>query len=438
MSTTEKAGAHVPGPGAADLPTLHLLHAGCGRIRLHSPVELRAGETLLGRDSVPGLDGDTRLSRRHALVVRKGDELSLRDLGSTNGTFVEGRRIQESVVRDGALVRVGDSFLLVRWQPRAPVDAPVPKLLGISLVARELRRRLHLVAPSDATVVLMGESGTGKEVAARAIHEASRRTGPFVALNVSAIPEALAESQLFGHVAGAFTGARGAHDGFFRAAHRGTLFLDEIGELAPALQPKLLRTVEEKAVTPMGSTTAVPFDVRLVAATHRDLAGAVAAGAFRGDLLARLDEVTVRLPPLRERREDILLLLAHALGEPRPVLSPRLVEGLLLHRWPYNVRELFKVAGQLRLYSAGAAELDLDLVAERLTGPPEDEPRPGPPPPPAATAPRTPAPGREELVSLLSQYRGNVSEIARNTGRSRRQVRRWLEDYQLDAEQYRD
>ena len=218
---------------------------------------------------------------------------------------------------------------------------------------------------SGATVLLLADSGCGKEVAARALHALGRPDGPFVAVNCSAIPEGLAESQFFGQVAGAFTGAT-ARPGWFRAAHGGTLFLDEIGDLPAPIQPKLLRVLEERAVIPVGATAPIPVDVRVVAATHRDLVADLARVHLRGDLYARLAQLVIRLRPLRERREDVLALLAHALGAP-PAITPRLAEALLRYAWPFNVRELRAVAQELQLRGAGAAgPLDLPLVAERL------------------------------------------------------------------------
>ena len=188
---------------------------------------------------------------------------------------------------------------------RRPADGAAP-LIGSSEAIRRVRERIERVAATDFTILIEGESGSGKELVARQVHELSRRRrGPFVAVNCAAIPEQLAESQLFGHVAGAFTGARGDHPGFFRSAHLGTIFLDEIGDLDLRLQPKLLRALEQRAVVPVGAAHPVPCDVRILAATHRDLAAAVDADQFRGDLYARLAEFTVAVPALRDRREDL-------------------------------------------------------------------------------------------------------------------------------------
>ena len=222
-----------------------------------------------------------------------------------------------------------------------------PRLLGVSEATRAVQKRLGRAAASDATVLITGETGTGKEVAARVLHEASRRRdGPFVAVNCAAIPHDLLESELFGHGKGAFTGAVADHSGRIVEANGGTLFLDEIGDMPPAMQAKLLRVLQDKHVTPLGTMRTVPVDVRVVAATHRDLDAMVRAGEFRQDLLYRLNVIPLQLPPLRERIADILPLAEHFLtaatkGGHRPMhLSAEAQRRLVGHSWPGNVREL--------------------------------------------------------------------------------------------------
>lgn len=232
-------------------------------------------------------------------------------------------------------------------------------LLGHSDAARALRLALVRAARSAANVLLLGESGTGKEVAARALATLGRPGRPFLAFIAAAVPPALVDSTLFGHVRGAFTDAREPRPGLFRAADHGTLFLDEVSDLAPEVQARLLRVVEERRVIPVGGAAAVPVDVRLVAATNRDLASEIAAGRFRGDLYARLAGLTVRLAPLRERREDIPLLartFAVAAGwSGRPqVFSALAMTRLIRHPWPFNVRELRALVEQAVLEEAPA------------------------------------------------------------------------------------
>jgi DNA-binding NtrC family response regulator len=377
------------------------------------------------------------MSRAHATFEVQGDAVRIVDT-SSNGTFVAGERVAEATLTDGSVVRVGDTMLVVRWVPGEVAPAQVPELLGVAPAMDRLRGDVQMVAPTDARVLILGESGTGKELVARALHVLSGCQGDFVPVNCSAIPENLAESQFFGHVAGAFTGARTDHEGYFRAATHGTLFLDEIGELPPALQPKLLRALEEQAVTPVGFTAPVPCPVRVVAATNRDLEAAASAGDFRGDLYARLAEITVRTPPLCERPEDVLPILESALGQGAPRLEADLVEALLLHPWPYNVRELMKVAKELRIRGEGADELTLSLVSARLSRPEATSAAPQPPGDVAPAAARPEEVTRESFVEVLTRYSGNISHVARALGRSRRQVYRYLETYELELDDFRD
>ena len=224
----------------------------------------------------------------------------------------------------------------------------VDELVGASAAMRKVHDVIDRIAATDSSVLITGESGTGKELVAAAIHRRSRRQRePFVAVNCSAVPEALLESELFGHVKGAFTDAHGARSGLFVRAHEGTLFLDEIGELPLHLQPKLLRALQERRVRPVGSDQEVPFDARIVAATNRDLDLAVEEHRFREDLYYRIDVLHVSLPPLRQRGSDILLLAQHflekyaaALNHPVTAIAPEAAEKLLGYGWPGNVREL--------------------------------------------------------------------------------------------------
>lgn len=378
MSASITESQQGPRPPAPWCPTLRLVYAG-GSGHVAGPARaLLRGSLVIGRD-VPEeagicLQEDRRASRRHVKVVVGAPAAGRRpvqviDEGSKNGTFVNGQRVSTAPLQDGDVLRIGDSFLILRHEPPKQEDAPIAALVGVSTGARALRAALFKAAPHPVTVLLLGESGSGKEVAARALHEHSGRPGPFVAVNCGAIAEGLAESLLFGHAAGAFTGARAAQDGLVRASHGGTLFLDAIGELPATLQPKLLRVLEDRVVVPVGGVAGVACDLRMIAATNRDLEAEVQARRFRGDLYARLAEVKVSLPPLRDRREDILPLLMLALARPEARLAPDLVEALLLHPWPYNVREVFKLAAHLRVYAAEAAELDLDAAGDRLHSP---------------------------------------------------------------------
>ena len=236
--------------------------------------------------------------------------------------------------------------------PGAEVGLPgivsrAPAMLRLAALARK-------VAQSDAPVLILGESGTGKELLARALHALSpRRAGPFLGENVAALADTLLESELFGHERGAFTGATEARPGLFEAARGGTVFLDEVGEMSPAVQAKLLRVLQEREVRRLGSQSLTPVDVRLLAATHRDLEGMVAAGTFRADLYYRLNVVRLELPPLRERREDVVALLDHFSAQHGLVIEPQAREVLLAHDWPGNVRELENEVRRLAIVCAG-------------------------------------------------------------------------------------
>jgi DNA-binding NtrC family response regulator len=410
------------------------------------PRVFASDEVLIGRaagESGLAFPNDERVSRRHAILRFDVPARTAKiEDSSRTGTFVQGRRVTNETLSEGDVVRVGDSFFLFRFEPEglleeSPDDA-LSELHGPSLALRTLRRSLSLVGKSSATVVILGESGTGKELAARALHEKSGRSGPFVAVNCGAIPEALVESQFFGHVAGAFTGAKADARGWFRAAEGGTLFLDEIGELPLLLQPKLLRAVEERAVVPVGSTQPVRCDVRIVAATNRDLSD---REQFRADLFARISEFVLELPPLRARREDILPILARLLGPTQAELDPELVAALLLYDYPHNARDLRRIATQLSVRGAGQAVWDASLLDRALkdvtSRPPEGDSEPEPAAGGEESELKSRVPTREELETLLRVHRGVVAEIAKDTGRSRKQVYRWLADYGLSLDDFR-
>jgi two-component system NtrC family response regulator len=293
---------------------------------------------------MPGLDGLEVLRRLHA----RGDAPPTAVLTAvpTAANTIEAMRLGAIDHLAKPIGRMDLAGLMVRLLPAKRVaPAPSPsrdagELVGSSAAMREIAKQIGRLADSDATVLLTGETGTGKEVVARAIHHHGRRGGkPFVAVNCAAIPAGLLESQLFGHVRGAFTGAVAAATGSFRDADGGTLFLDEIGEMDPAMQAKLLRVLQDRVVTPLGGRPA-PVDVRIVSATNRDLQTLVHAGKFREDLFWRLSVVPLHLPPLRERLADIVPLAEHFLAGAGCTLTPAAAARLLAHGWPGNVREL--------------------------------------------------------------------------------------------------
>jgi two-component system NtrC family response regulator len=355
----------------------------------HRPEQAADGAAALARlaqggiDAVlldlrmPGLDGMTVLRRIRASA--DPPPVAVLTAVPTAGNTIEAMRLGAVDHLAKPVGRADLSALLARMLPggSAPAAAPPPAaeddIVGGSAALREVQKAIGMLADTDTTVLITGETGTGKEVVARAIHRHGRRAArPFVAVNCAAIPGELLESQLFGHVRGAFTGAIADRAGSFREANSGTLFLDEIGDMDPALQAKLLRVVQERVVTPLGGRP-VPVDVRILAATHRDLAAAVREGRFREDLYYRLGVVPVALPPLRERLADIVPLAEHFLsaagGAAPKRLSAEAAARLLAHSWPGNVRELRnameRVAALARRPVIAATDLDfLDVAAK--------------------------------------------------------------------------
>ena len=319
---------------------------------------------------------DPSVSRIHCEVSAAPGGIHVVDLDSTNGTFAGGVRIKDAVVPPGATLTLGATNLLVSLGEesvhlRLSDASQFGRVLGSSVAMRRLFAVLERAAPSDNTILIEGETGTGKEIVARSIHEASpRRDGPFVVVDCGAIAENLIESELFGHVKGAFTGASGDRRGLFAEANGGTLFLDEIGELPLSVQPKLLRALESREVRRVGDNRAQPIDVRVVAATHRPLSRRVNEGTFREDLYYRLAVIELHIPPLRERREDIPLLVRHfheratGVGEAFP---PDLVTSLVGREWPGNAREL-------RNYVERIACLGVEMLGERRPAPAEASP----------------------------------------------------------------
>lgn len=453
---------------ASEIPTIRLLYSGTSGIlaqpaRVLTEDELWIGREVSLRDGL-SLSTDATASAKHARIQLHVDpetgqqNIVLTDHQSTNGTFVNRARRARCIVRDGDIIQVGGSFLLIRNEPAKTIDGVAPKLIGKSPAMRRLRSELVRAGRTPYAVLLLGESGTGKELAAETIHELrtqSGRRGPLIPVNCAGVPETLAESSFFGHVAGAFSEARSASEGYFRAAEGGTLFLDEIGDLPKKLQPKLLRVLEDKRITPVGTTKAVPCDVQVVAATNHDLPTEVADGEFRQDLFARLDTQRIYLPPLRHRREDILLLLAHFCASRPPAIAARLVAELLHYRWPGNVRELRQFCrtmecqtepGQAWDLTEGAcAKLGL-LPGEPPTRPDEHRLVAGESPgaEPASTL-RVPLPrrkkgapppvSREELKQWLEKHQGNISHAARELDVDPHTLRRWLDDYGLRENQ---
>ncbi|MDB5938193.1 MAG: two component, sigma54 specific, transcriptional regulator, Fis family [Polaromonas sp.] len=303
------------------------------------------------------------------------------------------------------------------------------RIISRSSRMAEVLAEAHMVAATDASVLLRGESGTGKELLAQAIHQASRRAAkPFIAVNCGAIPEALLESELFGHVKGAFTDAVSNHKGLFQTADGGTLLLDEIGDMPPALQVKLLRVLQEREVRPVGASQSISVDVRIISATHRDLDAAMAAGDFRADLYYRLNVVTLSLPPLSERREDIPLLANHFLvtlaakyHKRLSGFAPEALKALSTAAWPGNVRQLYNVVEQVCALSSTPL-VPLALVQRALRSPSIQV---------LTFAEAKQRFERDYLVGLLKLTDGNVADAARLADRNRTEFYRLMQKHGL-------
>ena len=407
------------------------------------------GSLGVGRVAGNGVDvviSDPLMSRHHATFSRQGGTLPIYavvDHGSKNGTFANGAKVSTRYLEEHTVLRLGGTLLeFGRLEPDVEVPADESAIVGRSAALREALGQLDRVADKDVIVLVSGESGTGKELAAARLHEKSGRTGRFVAVNCGAIPAGLMESYLFGHKKGAFTGATSDSAGYFATARDGTLFLDEIGELPLDLQPKLLRVLETRELYPVGSTGIVRSTARVVAATNVDLRKKVEEGTFRLDLLARLQEVVVTLPPLRARHADVVLLTEHFLRTLAPgrafEWTPDFVEGLLVHDWPMNVRELRSVVQRIALLHEDAGKLTTQHLppelAERLRERPDPTRAAAPPGP----ADRRKAPPREELESLLALNDGNIALVGKALGKDRKQIYRWIQKYDLDPESYRE
>ncbi|MES1172802.1 MAG: sigma 54-interacting transcriptional regulator [Myxococcales bacterium] len=430
--TVDAEGASGSAESAAEL-SLIWLTGEHGNLRL--PIEWRgASELVIGRDDGCALRlSGNDVSRRHAALRRSDDgALSLVDLGSRNGTRLNGKVVQSARVVASDVLRIGGCVLVI-VDSSADFTEIAPGLTGGGALQRVLLP-LSRVARSDLPIVLEGETGTGKELVAHAVHGWSARSGPMIAVNCAALPESLAEAELFGYRRGAFTGADRASEGLFRAAHGGTLLLDEVSDLPLTLQAKLLRTLEQKEVQPLGETRPVPVDVRVIVAGQQSLMDAVRKQQFRADLLARLNGFGVRLPPLRERREDVLPLLLRFLGSlrslPAPRIEPDFCERLTLHDWPFNVRELLLLARRLAVFHGDENVLRGQHLPPNMG---DGARAPSSPPPPSKRPESTdsvaehPSVSLETLLGALRAEGGNVTRAAAKLGITRQRAYRLME-----------
>lgn len=450
-STLQTAGGRRDRTRPASVQAIYLLFdadhplAPSSRHRLDgvSEVEIARGEARgFARELVGGRPrlllrvADPRVSRPHAFLRRDGDRWLIQDTRSTNGIRINGALHREALLDDGDVLELGHTFLLYRsyralGDDRA--DADQPHTTGaLSTWAPSLAAQLaHLeaIATSKIAALILGPTGAGKELVARAIHACSGRPGAFVPVNCGAIPRELIGSLLFGHRRGAFSGAHADQLGLVAAAAGGTLFLDEVADLPLELQPALLRLLAEGEALALGATTPMRIDLRVVAATHHDVERMCADGRFREDLLARLAGFVLHLPPLAERREDLGLLIAALLrrlaGDRAGdvAFSGDAARALLLHAWTRNVRQLEqRLASALQI--AGRAAISLDHLAL--------DPRE----PPAAPGARWTGPDlerRNQLIRVLSRNGGNITAAARELGKARSQLQRWMKKYAIDA-----
>ncbi|HEY0985397.1 MAG TPA: sigma 54-interacting transcriptional regulator [Kofleriaceae bacterium] len=417
------------------------------------------GTTMVGTHADNDLVlSDATVSRYHLEIRLRRDGIEVRDLDTTNGTKHGGAKVGQVILVGPARLRLGKNTEL----DVEPVDSDVVlgewpgdrfgDVLGATAPMKRLFALLAKAATTDATILLTGETGTGKEALAEAVHQLSHRAkGPFVVVDCGSIPHELIASELFGHARGAFTGASGDKQGLIAAASGGTLLLDEIGELALDLQPQLLRVLDRHQVRRVGETQAIDVDIRVIAATHRDLRAMVRAGQFREDLYYRLAVVAAPVPPLRDRKADIPALatcFAERMGRGAFAQSPSLIEQLEHHDWPGNVRELRNVVE--RALSLGDASLS------DLGGPPVRAGGTEPPDASSAMRPSAPAPGassdvldlpfkeakaalvesfeRDYLTALLARHRGNISRAAAEAGIDRNYLHRLVKKYGLEVD----
>jgi DNA-binding NtrC family response regulator len=363
---------------------------------------------------------DPYVSGLHGVIERVGTGVVVRDRGSKNGTVVGGVKVRTLELTPGTCVRLGDHALVALGRPRRGA-APLEQLAGRAEPLRHALGETLRAARMSASFLMQGESGSGKELFARLAHEASPRAGgPFVAVDCGAIPRELIESELFGHEKGAFTGAAERRTGVFQQAHGGSLFLDEIGELAAEHQARLLRVLETRRVRRVGGVGEEEVDVRVLSATHRDLRGAATRGGFRLDLFHRLCGFEVRLPPLRDRADDLPLLLRRFLVEMDHdgQVDDRLVGALRRYHWPGNVRELRHAVQRAALLGSGG-RLGLEhLIPERPIRSPLRAPhnQPHEPPPRASLEQALLGRSLRQAAALLGVPRSTLHDRVRRMG----------------------
>ncbi len=439
-------------PSDESVPIPLLLIVGDSRGALPPNVErvtTFSGSLVVGRkrasDTEPGQTSlvlaDRMVSGQHMAIARAPEgAFELTDLSSTNGTVVDGEPVQSSVrLRDGAIIFVGTHVAIFRIATAIELGAiqseltrPLGPVPTINPAFAILCRKLRKLAEAGEEVLLTGETGAGKEVYARAIHKASGRSGPFVAINCAAIPRELVESELYGYARGAHSQAAIAKPGLIEEAEGGTLFLDEIGEMAPELQTKLLRFTQDRLLAPVGGLRSRRIETRIIAATSRTAPPTETGGqGLRADLSARLGAEPIAIPPLRDRLEDLGALAAHLMGERAKPFELSAFQAMCLHTWPGNVRELGKVVTSAEALAREAERIGFEHLPAAIAAAPRIKSSPG------RRRYRAP-PSAEELASLLQRYDGNVLRVARQLDRKPALVYRWAKRFGLDVDEFRD
>jgi sigma-54 dependent transcriptional regulator, acetoin dehydrogenase operon transcriptional activator AcoR len=419
-------------------------------------IEIGRGPRSANRSTIEGKPAlsiqvpDPMMSSPHARLTRQASSWRLDDQRSKNGSVVDGRLMRLGHVESGAVVQLGRTIFVCEDVPLRDGDPPDVQAVALASPRSDLPSlhasfaddvaKLASFAAHDLPTLVLGETGTGKELIAQALHTLSGRRGPLIPVNCGSIPPTLIESTLFGHKKGSFSGATADHLGHLRAANHGTLFLDEIGELSYAAQTALLRALQCREVVPVGESIPVPVDLRIVAATHRNMPDLIRQDRFREDLYARLGVIKIAVPPLRERRFDLGMLIGTLLhrvdasGGAR--VTPAAARALFAYPWPRNIRELENTLRSSRVRS-GDGLIDLDHLPDEIAACGQvDEAGP-----PLVAPPATCTPADDELraalVSALDHHGGNVTAAARMLGKHREQLHRWVRRFGIDLHSFR-
>jgi transcriptional regulator of acetoin/glycerol metabolism len=453
MITPSQSVTWVPRQGPSEAPVQQpvLLIVGDNRGRIpvgRGRIGTFSGSLVLGRrESTQHEPGQTLLvlqdrmvSSQHLAISRAPEEgtFELTDLSSSNGTVVDGEQVESSVrLRSGSIIFAGSHVIVFRMVSPAELAAihaeledplgPVPTINpDFAMVCKKLRA----LGAAGEEVLLTGETGVGKEVYAKAIHRISGRTGRFVAVNCAAIPRELVETELFGYARGAHSQAAMAKPGIIEEADGGTLFLDEIGEMAPALQTKLLRFTQDRLLVPVGGVHPRRIETRIVAATSRT-APPTESGGLRADLAQRLGAEPIRIPPLRERLEDLGALAAFHLGEHPKPFELAAFQSLCLHNWPGNVRELGKAMTSAEALARGSERIDFEHLPAAISSAPRLRSGSG-------RRKARPPPSAADMETLMRRYRGNMMRVARELDRKPALVYRWAKRFGLEVDAYRE